>query len=178
MKSIPTSLFVILLVVAPGCGGSSGGGMIPALTASFVAGNPIPGTDTVSMARASLNGDEVTLSVNVTGTNDVYSAAFDVVFNPPTVVFVGHAPGNLLEDGGNAPTYQAVAQAGRVVVGASRVGSVPGANAVGSRPLINLTFRVTRVGNVQVTLENAALLDQNLNPIPAINWSGGTLQAQ
>ena len=136
----------LLLVLSVACGGGSadvasgGGGGSNLIVASFVADEPNPGADTVSFAESNSSGNLVTLQVNVTDTNDVHTAAFDVVFDDTLVEYVGYTVGNLLEQGGNTPLYQVGPSAGRIVVGVSRGGST-GTNAVGSQVLMSLNFR-------------------------------------
>ena len=172
-------LMSTLLLVSTACGGSSSGvvgagGGSSNLIASFVPDEPNPGADTVSIAEANANGNIVTLRVDVTDTNDVHTAAFDVVFNGAFVEYVGYTTGSLLEQGGNAPVYQVGQSGGRIVVGVSRSGSV-GANAVGSAVLMNFNFRVIAAGQSQLSVVNSTLRDGNGNDIPGVAWFGGSV---
>lgn len=176
------NLFLVttmLLVLSVGCGGSSdvaagGGGGSNLIVASFVADEPSPGADTVSIAESNSSGNLVTLQVNVTDTNDVHTAAFDVVFDDSLVEYVGYTAGNLLEQGGNTPLYQVGPSAGRIVVGVSRGGNT-GTNAVGSQVLMSLNFRAIAVGQSSLSVVNASLRDGNLNSIPGVGWFGGSV---
>jgi len=168
-----------LLLVSTACGSSSsdvvgGGGGSNLVVASFVPDEPSPGADTVSFAQANASGNIVTLQVNVTDTNDVHTAAFDVVFDDSLVEYVGYTTGSFLEQGGNVPLYQVGQGPGRIVVGVNRVGST-GTNAVGSQVLLSLNFRATDVGQSQLSVVNASLRDGNFNDIPGVAWFGGSV---
>jgi len=172
-------LTTTFLLISSACGGGSGGvvnggGPSTLVVASFVPDEPSPGTNTVSIAQANTSGNMVTLQVNVTDTNDVHTAAFDVVFDDSLVEYVGHTSGSFLEQGGNVPLYQIGLGPGRIVVGVSRAGNA-GANAVGSQALMNLNFTVTDVGQSQLSVVNASLRDGNLADIQGVAWFGVSL---
>jgi hypothetical protein len=173
-------LTTLLLVASVACGGGSGdvaagpGGGSNLVVASFVADEPNPGADTVSIAESNASGNIVTLQVNVTDTNDIQSASFDVIFDDSLVEYVGHNEGSLLEQGGNAPIYAVTPSAGRIVVGVSRQGST-GTNAVGSRVLMNLNFRAIAVGQSSLSVVNSVLRDGNNSSIPGVGWFGGSV---
>ncbi len=179
LKKTSILLTATLLLFGTACGGGGGpapggGGGSNLVAASFVADEPNPGADTVSISEAGSSGNIVTLRVDVTDTNDVHTAAFDVVFDDNLADYVSHTAGSFLEQGGNSPTYSVGQNNGRIVVGVSRSGN-SGTNATGSRTLINLNFRVNQVGQAQVNVVNASLRDGNLNDISGIGWFGGTL---
>ena len=169
-----------LLLASTACGGGSGGvaggagGGSTNLAASFVPAVTTPGPKTVSVAQVNSSGNMVTLQFNVKDTDDVHTAAFDVIFDDALVEFVGHSKGTLLEQGGNVPLYQVAVSAGRVVVGVSRGGAV-GADAMGSQSLLRVNFRVTSAGQSQLSVVNATLRDGNLNSITGVTWHGGSL---
>jgi hypothetical protein len=126
------------------------------------------------MSQGAIAGDHVTVVVSVTNTDGIHTAGFDVVFDPAAVEFAGFAPGVLLEQSGNSPTYQADAQSGRLVVGVSREGGTP-TNANGTRALIGLTFRVRRAGSHTISFQNAALLTETQTRIAGISWHAGAV---
>jgi hypothetical protein len=185
MKLERMMLVATLLILASACGGGgdgekddSGSALDPGtggsgLTASFTADQPSPGANTVSLAQDGTSGDAVTVAVRITDVLGVHVAAFDVAYDSSAVQYVGWAAGNLLEQGGNTPTYQVAAQSGRVVVGISRQGS-NSTSAVGSRTAIDLTFRVLQAGSHTLTLDNAFLRNGTLATISGVSWFGGT----
>ena len=184
-RSLP---FVIaLMVVACACGGGGGGGGVvdpspTPLTASFVAAQPSPGANTVSMASGGGTDDIVAVRVDVTGTSDVWGAAFDVQFNPVYIDYVGYTPGTLLEQGGQTVSYTVrppTGSSGIVVVGVSRVGQAPAVDVTTTRTLVNLTFRVKSKGSYPLDFgPGASLLDASVASISGLvePWSGGSLQ--
>ena len=185
MNRVFTGLLLVLLVVVTACGGSGGGESTnptpPGLIASFTADEPNPSPDTVAIAKGASSGDLVTLLVNVTNTNGVYGAAFDLLYDATMATYVGWDAGSLLEQGGHTPFYEASTPVpGQVVVAATRQGDVPAVDASGTATLIGLTFRVTKAGGSAVSFEpSAVVLDDQLQPqpLPGINWFGGSLAA-
>jgi hypothetical protein len=180
MTRSATGLLAILFCFAAACSGGSGGdvGAGGGVAAGFVSEEPSPGSDTVNAGQGSTTNDLVTVLVNVTDTNGIYAAAFDLLYDPDHVTFMGWAAGNLLEQGGNSVFYDVgTPQSGRLVVSASRQGNVPGANASGTRTVIGLTFRVDDPGTSPITYQSNTLLDgqQQPQPITGIVWFGGTL---
>jgi len=154
-------------------GGSTG------LAGGFTPDQASPPDGSVAMALGLVSGNLVTIEVNVTGVNDVFSADFDVTFDPQQADFVNWSAGTLLETGGNSPSYFLTAtQPGTITVGATRTGGSSGGVDVGaSQTLIHLMFRVTEVGSSAVAFQQAALLDARdlPQPIPGLSWYGGTL---
>ena len=72
-----------------------------------------------------------------------------------------------------------IAQPGRLVVGISRSGNLPGVDVPGIDTLIHVTLRVLHPGAGPVTFSNATLLDSRAlpQPVPDVSWFGGTLSA-
>jgi hypothetical protein len=179
---------LILVAASLACGGggggsdsssvTGGGGGSTLLSASFTPDIPSPGAATVSMDQQSANGNTVTVVVNVTDTNNVYGAAFDVTFQAGIMEFVSWSAGDLLETGGHNPTYivdQPIS--GRLVVAATRVGAVGNVNAVGSRALIRLTFRAVQPGTGSVAFQNGTVQDDTPQDLPGLTWGGGSVSA-
>jgi hypothetical protein len=190
MRTLCCVLMLLFGLVAVACGGGSSSGKVindgddgsTALAGSFVADQASPGASSVAAAEGDgSSGNLVIVEVNVTGTDDLFGAAFDVVYDPGRASFVNWAPGDAFEDGGETVAYQVSAsQAGRVVVGIGRTGAgAGGVNVSGTVPVIRLTFRVDQAGSSTVGFENASLQDAQSPPqdIQGISWFGGTLVA-
>jgi hypothetical protein len=183
MSRVTFCSLVACLVLITACGGG-GTSAVPEppgpssnIVASFTPDQAAPGPSTVSMKQGTKNGDVVTIEVQVTDTGDVYGVAFDLVYDASNTSYANWSSGSLLEAGGHNPTYQVgTAQPGRLVVVATRSGSVSGADANGSKTIMKLTFRVGEAGAFPVTIENGGLYnDQSPQPVPGINWFAGTL---
>jgi hypothetical protein len=180
MRGTWLGTLLVVLVVATSCGGGGSdgdtvGGGQSTIAGSFVADEPSPGSDSVAIALSTTSGNLVTVRVNVVGVNGVYGGAFDVTYDSSKLEYVGYSPGTLLEQGGNSPNYSAAAaQAGRLVVGASRTGSTA-VNANG-QAIVNLTFRVQVAGTHPVVLENMQLYGNQIppQPISGISWFAGS----
>lgn len=186
IKRAQWAVLLGLVSIAAACGGGGGGGdkvvggPTSNLSANFVGDQLSPAANQITLAQQTAFSDVVTVAVWVTDISNVYGAAFDLVYNPSLVRYEGWEPGVLLEQGGYSPNYTVeVPQAGRVVVGVSRMGNVRGANAVGTRTLIRLVFRATAVGSSPVAFQAASLIDDGFPPeeILGTSWFGGTLNA-
>ena len=111
MRSRYFLLGLIALSLACGGGGDESAAVVPGggggstVSLGFTPDQPNPGGDTVSASLESSAGDTVTVAVDVTDTNNLYGAAFDVVFDAAVVQFVSFVPGNALESGGQAVNY-------------------------------------------------------------------------
>lgn len=183
-RAIPLVFLSMLLVVACGGGGSDpvsnggGGGGSNTISASFTPTQPSPtGPNEISMAQGSRSANTVTVRVEVTDTDDVFGASFDVDYDVSSIQYEGWSAGTILESGGNTPIYTVNATNGMVTVGASRSGGASGVDVNGTQTLINLTFRVTDTGTMPIQFLNTVLFDnqQPPQPMPGISWSAGDL---
>lgn len=186
MKRLIVSLALSCLAVVAACGGGGGGGTPVApiigpgptpVQASFSTEQSNPGSLSVAMAPATTNASAVGVAVTVTGTSGVYGAGFDLLYDASKVSYLGYTAGNLLEQGGNAPNYTIHSpQAGLVVVGASRTGSVSGVNVTSTRTLVILNFQVNDKGDFPSSFRNMYLLDSSVNSIPGLTWYAGSFK--
>jgi hypothetical protein len=180
-----TTLLLLALLAAPACGGGGGGdsatgGSPGPLSASFVADQPSPGSNTVAMLEGPKNNDIVSVYVTLTDTSGVYGAALEVVFNTADAAYLGFTHGAAFEQGGISPNYtvDGTSNPGRIVIAVSRTGST-GTNIVGSKAMLTLQFRVKQAGTFPVTFENSAIYDAQSPPQPVagIAWFAGALKA-
>jgi hypothetical protein len=185
LHGIALSLF---LTAALACGGGSDGDPVPGgsgessnLVGSFTPDESTPGADSIAMADGGVSGPVVSIRVNVTEVDDLFTADFGVSFDPALVEFVSWSPGLVLESDGNRPSYLiGTSQPGLINVGASRTGGAAGGVDVGGTgTLIILTFRARAAGASTIAFEGASLLDAQAPPqtISGLSWHGGTLAA-
>jgi hypothetical protein len=150
------------------------------LSVTFVADVGVTSDGMVWMAESEADAEYVTIKVNTRGTDDVYSAGFDVDYSSADAEFVNWSPGNLLERNEHDVIYQVSEQPGKVIVGASRVSSAPGADIGGPKTIIYLTFRSLRPGSTSVSFDNASLLRPATGgpeTIEGLTWLGGRFDA-
>jgi hypothetical protein len=178
-----TVVLLMALVTAPACGGGGGdstaaGGSPTPIAAAFTPDQGSPGPNTVALIEGSKSNDVVTVNVTVTGTNDVFGAAFEVLYDDFHTTFLGYTPGTVVEQGGNAPTYNVDGSSnpGRIVIGISRTGS-SSTDVTSTKTLVGLQFRVKQAGVYQVVIQNAAVYDNQdpPQPIPTIAWFAGAV---
>jgi hypothetical protein len=195
MKVALKGLLLTLAVLELACGGGSstgnvidpgrspdpGPGTSPGpLTASFVPATFTPGNNLVTMAQGAKSGDTVTVNVQVSETSGLFGAGFNVTYNASNVTYVGWSPGGLLETGGNTVNYLVADDPSRgiVKVTATRWGSEPAIDVIGTMTLINLTFRVLSTGSFPLAFAGTKALDDAQipsQPLPNISWYGGSL---
>jgi len=171
-------------------GGGGGGGM---LTATFTAGNPTPGANSVSMAAGAVTGDTFQIVINATDINSFFGTGFRVSFDDLDAEFQSFDDSGswLLTNvpaGATTNINAAVdsANPGMVVVNATFQGMTAGVNLTGTQELLTLTFRAlavsggnpftfdgptTRVVTVCTTMTGVCT-DQ------VVSWDGGTQTAQ
>jgi hypothetical protein len=147
-------------------------GAAATVSALFVPDWPTPGNRTVSMGLGSVAGDSLTIEVRVTGTNDVLGADFGILFDPSLLEYQGYSIGDLLEEGDETVTADAVA--GSLHFEASRSGGA--VDVEGTSILVNFSFRFLRAGRGRVEFADASLLNSETpqQMIPGISWFGGT----
>jgi hypothetical protein len=176
MNRVGTALVLVSLVAALACGSGGGGGGASTVVASFDPVPPSKSTDAVSMSEFDLSGGTVTVSVDISGTQAVSGAAFDVMFDTGNVTWLDWDPGTALEQGGASPIYTVSPTAGGIVVGVARPGGST-TNISGTKPLIRLTFQVEDVGTFDLTIVNQELYGSGSPPSskPGIEWSAGSL---
>ncbi|RLE23313.1 MAG: hypothetical protein DRJ50_06385, partial [Actinobacteria bacterium] len=113
-----------------GCGGGSGGsdavigggGGSSTLAPSFTPSQANPVPDMVTMASVVVLGDELTVSVNVTETDNIASVSLEVTFDPAYVEFVEWSCGELLPPCGSSTlTLFNDESPGRLVLGLAKV---------------------------------------------------------
>jgi len=177
------------VLIACGGGGDGGGGGVVGggggssnlvVTLTPEQSSPGPNTVSISQAPGGGGGNLIIVELDVTDTNGLYGASFDVDYDPNAVTYIDWNRGSALETGGYAVSYQAATSPkGRLVVGASRTGGAPEVNVTGTVPLVFLTFQVTQPGTYDLTFQNAELLDAESPPQPigGLTWYGGTLVA-
>src|SRR5262245_20752992 len=183
MKLGPLVL-MMALVAAPACGGGGGGsdsgvgGSPTPLSASFVPELTSPGSNTVAMLQASKTNDVVNVYVTLTGTSNVYGAAFEVVFNDTDATYLGFTKGVAFEAGGNAPNYtvDGTSNPGRIVFCVARTNGTA-TNITASKAILTLQFRVKQSGTSPVALQNGVIFDAQTQPQPIANilWYAGPL---
>ncbi len=178
---LSATILILALLGAPACGGGGGGNSGPGgspspIAAGFVPDRPSPAGNTIAMALGPTSNDIVTVRVNITDTNGVYATAFEVPYDDVYTSYLGYTPGTALEQGGNSPNYTVAANAGRIVIAVSRTGSTA-TDVVGSKPVLNLQFRVKATGVFPVTIVNAVAYDNQSTPqpLPGILWFAGAV---
>jgi hypothetical protein len=172
-------LAVLLVLSLAGCGGGGGGGGTPV---EPTPPPPQPGvtfTGQGSSANNSLvlasgpgtNASTLVLEVRAQNVTDLYGVAFDLRFPASVLQYARFTPGPMLEGG----SIQAAASgSGTVVVGASRLGEVPGAN--GSGLLLTLEFNAIAAGEGAITFARNSAFDSDGRPISGFLWAAGTVR--
>jgi hypothetical protein len=130
----------------------------------------------VRLARGPGSGSSVLeLEVRADALTGVYGLAFDLTYPNGLLRFDGFAEGSFLEsDGAQATVQTAQTEAGRLVVGASRLGAVGTVSGTG----IVLTIRFTAVGagTGSFGFSGNRVLDDDASEVGGVSWAAGTVQ--
>ncbi len=168
-------LALLYLAAAPGCSNGSGGGPVgPVPLGAGFAPSVTPGSPDRVRLVGRTSGDLVSVDIVIAGattSDDLYSFAFDLTVDDPTVAeYVdGSAEfGTALElAAGQQGEVLASSNGGRITVGVSKLGGGPGNGVAGGEPAVaTLTFRILRRDTTRLRI--AAL------PPPAALDSTGT----
>jgi hypothetical protein len=173
------SLAVILLLVLA-CGGGGGGGSpteptptpSPTPTPASITFTPqSPGPSGISLVSAAgSNATTLILEVRATSISDLYGVAFDLAYPANLLQHVRSTQGPMLAGG----TFQGSVTAGRLVMGLSNLGPVPGTS--GSGVLMTFEFRAIGAGEGTFTFSKNQAVDSQGQAIAGLTWSAGTVR--
>ncbi|MEK7274132.1 MAG: cohesin domain-containing protein, partial [Candidatus Desantisbacteria bacterium] len=107
-----------------------------------------------------------TMDITVKDAVDLYGAGFDVTFDTGLIRVVEVREGTFLRDGATQTSFlkQIDNQQGRVVMGITRLGSIPGVN--GSGTLATVVFKPISTGTATLKLQGCQIKDSHLDTIP------------
>jgi hypothetical protein len=167
---------LLLLVLA--CGGGGGGGSpteptpTPTPTQPSITFTPqSPGPSGISIVSSSAStATTLILEVRATSVSDLYGVAFDLAYPSNLLQHVRSTQGPMLAGG----TFQGSVGGGRLVIGLSNLGPVPGAN--GSGVLMTLEFRAIAAGEGTFTFSKNQAVDSQGQAIAGLTWSAGTVR--
>ena len=168
---------VLPLVLA--CGGGGGGGSpteptpspTPQPQPSITFTPQTPGPSGISLvSSAASNATTLILEVRATSVSDLYGIAFDLTYPANLLQHVRSTQGPMLAGG----TFQGSVTAGRLVMGLSNLGPVPGAS--GSGVLMTLEFRAVGAGEGTFTVSKNQAVDSQGQAIAGLTWSAGTVR--
>ena len=130
---------------------------------------------TVSVSPSSVSSpvyENLTISVNVSGVNDLYGYEFILAWNTTLLVAVNVTEGPFLEAGGGTSffTYSVNATSGSLTVDSTLTGNVNGVNGDGT--LATVTFYINDAGSCYLHLSEATLVDSQDNQIPCQTADG------
>jgi general secretion pathway protein D len=108
-------------------------------------------------------GDVFTVTLEVTAEQAVSHLPATLSYDAATLELIDTEPGGFFGDGAEAQTLIDSAQAGRVVVGASRMGRTHG--VAGRGKLLTLRFRALRPGAAEITFDKKRALDAFLQAV-------------
>jgi hypothetical protein len=177
-RLLGTRLMAVLLLLAlTACGGGGGGGgptappPPPQPAIVFTAtGTSSPNSVTLATGTGS-SATTLFLEVRATSVTDLYGVAFDLRYPNTVLQFVRATPGTLMEGG----SVQAVAAGeGNLVVGATRLGEVPG--ITGSGVLMTLEFTALVAGDGTFSFARNSALDPDARTLPGVTWAAGTVR--
>lgn len=168
------------LVATAACGGGGGGGGGPttptppqATVELTVQGAAAPA---IRLARGAGSGSTtLALEIRADSLASVYGLAFDLTYPSGLLRYDGVTEGGFLDgDGASTSLQVARVEAGRLVVGHSRLGDV-GATT-GSGLLLTLRFTAVGPGTGSIAFARNRLFDADGAEVPGVSWAGGTVR--
>ena len=171
-------VLVAALATLPGCGGGGGGGSPiepPPPTATPPPGISVaittPSGAAITLARAPRStASLLVLEVRAVGVTGLYGAAFDLRYPDALLDYQARAAGSFLGEGASIQVFESAP--GNLVVGASRLGNVPGVDGSGVLLEIELARQAAGTGNLSFTGNAAFAADGTLL---AVGWGSGTV---
>jgi Cohesin domain len=169
---------ILLILTLAGCGGGGGGGSPveptpppPQPGVTFTSQGGSSNNSVVLASGAGTNASSLVLEVRAQNVDDLYGVAFDLRFPAAVLQYVRFTPGPLLEGGS---VQAAVSASGTLVVGASRLGEVPGID--GSGVLLTLEFAPIAAGEGALSFARNSAFDSDGRPITGVTWGAGTVR--
>jgi hypothetical protein len=130
-----------------------------------------PGPSGISLASgAGSTASTLILEVRATSVSDLYGVAFDLDYPAGLLQFVRSSQGPFLAGG----TFQGSSGPGKLVLGLSNLGPVPGTS--GSGVLMTLEFRAVGAGEGTFTFSKNLAVDSAGRAIAGLTWSAGTVR--
>ncbi len=164
MNRAATLGFVALAVTVllSACGGSTpttpNPPTPPPSRVTFVPDSSNPGTDAIALGLSSSTAATFTLVLRAADVTDLYGYAVDIIFDPAIIAFSSATAGTFFDGTDVAVTTQVTeGPPGTLVIGQSRVGSVPGVSGGGT--LVSLDFTSVAAGTTTLTTANAGAFD-------------------
>jgi hypothetical protein len=145
-----------------------GAGADPGGRADDPADDVAPPSVRLMAARNVLSvGEEIAVTVEIHGANDVGHAPFHVTFDPSILSFVSATEGPFLSSDGQGTAFFAspLSDGTAVTVGLSRLGRVPGIS--GSGELCALHFVAVASGDTTLAFQRAHVRDSRTRIVPA-----------
>jgi len=180
--SWPVRVSGILLLAGTlaGCGGSTPVSPRPPTTTipaapsiTFVGEDERPEESSILLSMTAASTDSFTLVLSANNVSDLYGYGLDIVYDPAIIAFDEFEAGTFF-DGANITVTTQVAEptAGRLVIGQSRVGAVPGVSGNGT--LVILHFKTVSFGSSVLAIEDPAAFDSTGATLP-VDFLGGTV---
>jgi hypothetical protein len=176
MKRRLALLVAFLLAVA--CGGGGGGGSPTEPTPTPTPSQPSitftpqsPGPSGISLVSSPAStATTLILEVRAASVSDLYGVAFDLAYPANLLQHVRSTQGPLLSGG----TFQGSVSSGRLVIGLSNLGPVPGSS--GSGVLMTFEFRAIAAGEGTFSFSKNQAVDSQGQAIAGLTWSAGTVR--
>jgi len=106
--------------------------------------------------------------------SDLFGVAFDLSYPTGQLTFAAADEGPFLAQGADVVSQVVEISPGRLVVGLSRLGQVPGVDGTGV--LLILDFAVGANGSGDLTFSDNQAFDADGSVASGISWSGGTVR--
>jgi hypothetical protein len=169
-----------LLLALTACGGGGGGGggtttEVPPPQSSLVFTPGAASASGISLASGAGSGPTtLVLEIRANSVQSLYGVAFDLSFPANLLRLDASARGSFLGDESNTTLALVQSTPGNLVIGLSRLGTLPGVS--GSGVLLTLRFTSLTSGSGAFAFTRNSAVDAAGSPLSGLSWSGGSVQ--
>jgi general secretion pathway protein D len=116
-------------------------------------------------------GEQFTVEVKADGVKELYSAPFNLIYDPIFAEFVSAAEGNFLKQDGKPTTFSALNDpaGGKVAVTLRRNGDVGG--VTGNGTIMSATFKAKNVGPLNLGFSSVNFADVSGKILPMVPYN-------
>lgn len=172
------ALAALAVTAIAGCGGGGGGGNTPTEPPRPTPGiifTPTGGTGSgISLAGTATTATNLVVEVRANSVQDLYGVAFDLSFPSTLLRLDTSTRGAFLGDEGNTTLALVQPTPGNLVVGLSRLGTLPGVS--GSGVLLTLRFTSIGSGSGAFTFSRNSAFGSSGAALTGLSWAGGSVQ--
>jgi predicted outer membrane repeat protein len=175
-RRVAIRVFCLLAAVTVACGGDGGGGGGPTPPPAGITFTATGGATTNALNLGLASGSSTTvlrLDLSAQNVTNLYGVAFDLNYPSQVLSFNGATQGSFLTGTATSLQFEEPTP-GRLVIGLTRLGAVPGASGSGVLLTLQFASRGT-AGSGAFTFQSNTAFNSSGGAIAGVAWGGGTV---